>query len=259
MIDLPQQFHEDLSTCLNQLHSTGPLDTKHIRQTSHILRKWLVEGQINRLAKSANTKLMLPAYDTSEIVNAIGKTNTISYYCSGGIQIWDQPIRHLHLSFESVPSEGFIDVLNDAPITKFTPARFLKRKVIYFEDHWFSVKDVISIYANKFGGVHIDDYSKLNNKEKSLAHAAEYLQFVPESMIGSPELEREDAFLIPIKDKLIGNNTWTCLEIEVLAIAGSLTNVCDDQGHLLEYTTTPVSHFRKMMNLLKYGSIHNPE
>jgi hypothetical protein len=178
----------------------------------------------------------LPTLDTSEIVTAAAKDGTIRFFLTGGVMMDGEPIRGYYVAdspFEGKPPIP-IDTMSYAWLT---PARFLRMNRVLHGATWFNAEQVLRFVANKYGGVHFDD-SRDQPWHEELDRAAAFFT------IGNPDGLNERRLIetrTPLHSirlvlpKEVGH-LWTCLDIELLAIAQSLTNIrCNDQL-LFEWT-----------------------
>lgn len=228
----PRQKHleEDLATMADLLISKGPLPTRHVRSVAPaIVRKWLIDGNLNLLAKELSVTFELPTFDTSQVFSALQSAPHIKFFMAGGIPIGGVPIRWIYAS--SQPYSGEPDFPFDAPLTRLSPGKFLNTKRVFFEGQAFSTEQILLFVANKYGGIHFDE-QRDKPWQEPLERAANYMTF------GNPNNESEQRFIelgepggpcmfvIPNEK----GNLWSCLEIELLCAAQSLLNVhCNGQ------------------------------
>ena len=219
------QIHleEDLQT-LSEILITSPLPPRHVRAVCPaIVRKWLIEGNLNILAKELSVKFELPAYDTTLIFNRLVEVPEVNFYMAGGIYLGGSQVQSIYNS--SLPFDGSPAIPAYIDFSLLTPGKYLKSKRIYFEGDSFRTEQIISFIANKHGGVHFDEKREKDWKNK-LEIAANYMTF------GNPDNEKEPRVvenetngpcLIVVPSER--GNTWNCLEIEILSAAQSLLNV----------------------------------
>lgn len=222
---LQNHLEEDLATLLELLVCPGPLPPRHVRSVgSAIVRKWLLEGVLNKLAHEIGVRFELPAYDTSAVFSALPQVPEVNFYLAGGINLGGITVRSMYASSASFSGAPPIPV--ETEITMYTPGKFLGSKRIFFEGHSFSAEQVITLVANKHGGVHFDP-SREKPWQEHLERAAGYMTF------GNPNNEKDPRVvdlgepggpcLIVIPNEV--GNEWSCLEIEMLSAAQALLNV----------------------------------
>lgn len=222
---LQKQLEEDLATLLDILVQPGPLPPRHVRSVgSAIVRKWLVEGKLNDLGHDIGVKFELPAYDTSPVFSVLPNTPEIKIYISGGINLGGVPIRSMYVS--SSPYNGEMPIPAETESVLYSPGKFLGSKRVYFKGHTFTAEQIITFVANKHGGIHFDQ-----NREKPwqvhLETASSYMIFGNPSHEKEPsiiDLEGPEGACLVVIPSEVGN-TWSCLEIEMLAAAQALVNV----------------------------------
>ena len=224
------QLEEDLATIADLLISRGPLPTRHVRAVAPtIVRKWLIDGNLNLLAKELSVTFELPTYDTRQVFASLPSASNVNFFMAGGIPIGGIPIRWIYASAQ--PYTGQPDIPVDATRTKLSPGKFLQAKRVYFEGRAFSAEQILLFVANKCGGVHFDQ-QRDKPWHEPLERASQYMTFGNPNNESEPKLielgERGGPcmFVVP-KEK---GNLWSCLEIELLCAAESLLNVhCNGQ------------------------------
>ena len=225
-----KQLEEDLATIADLLITRGPLPTHHVRAVAPaIVRKWLIDGNLNQLAKELSVTFELPTYDTTQTFAKLSNASSVKFFMAGGIPIGGVPIRWVYASSQTY--SGQPDVPVEASRVKLNPGRFLQAKRVFFEGQAFSAEQILLFVANKGGGVHFDQ-RRDKPWHEPLERAAAYMTF------GNPNNEAEPRlvelgepggpcmFIVPNEK----GNLWSCLEIEVLCAAESLLNVhCNGQ------------------------------
>lgn len=140
------------------------------------------------------------------------------------------PIRGYYVA--DSPFEGRPPIpIDTMPTVHLAPSRFLKMKRVLHDAKWFNAEQVVQFVANKHGGVHFDE-SRDRPWHEELERAAAFFT------IGNPDGLTERQLIETrtpqhsirlILPKEIGH-LWTCLDIELLAVAQSLTNIhCNDR------------------------------
>lgn len=225
-----KQLEEDLATIADMLITREQLPTRHVRAVAPaIVRKWLIDGNLNQLAKELSVTFELPTYDTTHTFAELSKSSSVKFFMAGGIPIGGVPIRWVYASTKSYSGQPDIPVA--APRVRLNPGKFLQAKRVFFEGQAFSAEQILLFVANKGGGIHFDQ-QRDKPWHEPLERAAAYMTF------GNPNNETEAA-LVDLGDPggpcmfVVPNekgNLWSCLEIEVLCAAESLLNVhCNGQ------------------------------
>jgi hypothetical protein len=229
---LPRQSHleEDLATLADLLVSAGPLPIRHVRAVAPaIVRKWLIDGNLNLLARELGVSFELPTYDTSDVFRQLPTTKHINFFMAGGVLIGGVPIRWIYAS--SQPYTGNPDIPPEAPSVLLSPGKYLNSKRVFFEGQSFTTEQIVLFVANKCGGVHLDP-SRDKPWHEPLERAAGYMTFGNPHGEKTPRLvelgEAGGPCMIIVPNER--GNIWSCLEIELLCAAQSLLNVyCNGQ------------------------------
>jgi hypothetical protein len=208
-----------------------PLPPAHVRVTaSAVVRKWLIDGQLNRLSHALGTVLTLPTFDTSEVVAAMTTDTDVKFLLTGGVMMGGVPIRGYYVSDAPFRDRPSIPI-DSMPTVCLPPSRFLRMRRVYHDGEWFTVEQIVRLVANKLGGVHFDQ-SRERDWQPTLERAAEFFT------LGNPDGLREMQLIETRSPKHsiriivppeVGH-IWTCLDIELLAAAQAFINVqCDGQ------------------------------
>ncbi|PPC96084.1 MAG: hypothetical protein CTY32_06885 [Methylotenera sp.] len=234
MSTLQKHLEEDLATLHELLYTKGPLPPRHVRSVaSAIVRKWLVEGALNKLAHELSVKFELVAYGTSAVFDALPNAPEVNFFLAGGVNLNGLPIRSMYAS--RAPYTGNPPIPVDTPVEFFPPGKYLGSKRIYFEGNSFSAEQIITFVANKAGGVHLD-LRREKPWQEQLEQAAAYMTF------GNPNNETKrrivelgepggPCMLVLPKER---GNIWSCLEIEMLSAAQALLNVrCNGESLII--------------------------
>lgn len=232
---LQKHFEEDLATLHELLYTRGPLSPRHVRSVgSAIVRKWLVEGALNKLAHELSVKFEVVAYDTVAVFDALPNAPDVHFFLAGGVNLDGTPLRSMFASRS--PYTGAPPIPLETSVGTFSPGKYLGSKRLYFEGHSFSAEQIITFVANKHGGVHFDP-----RREKpwqlELERAATYMTFGNpnnESKRRIVELGEPGGPCMVVLPKERGN-VWSCLEIEMLSAAQALLNVHCNGIRLLEF------------------------
>lgn len=240
MSALKAQFEEDTRALVQFLNRRDPLPPSHVRIVAcAIVRKWLIDNQIAALSREVGCTFTLPILDTSKIAQAIASGASVSFFMAGGVIMDGVPIRGFYFSEE--PFEGSpkipIDSMNymDLP-----PKKFLKARRVYHMGEWFTTEQIIRFIANKYGGVHFDP-TRDKLWQRNLENASEFFT------VGNPNNLRESKVIETTspKHKVLlvlpkeAGHLWTCLDIELLAVAQSLINIRCNGVPLIEFSRRP--------------------
>lgn len=226
------QFEEDLAVLYDVLNTPSPLSPQKVRLVaSSTVRKWLLDGHINQLAKELDVLFELPAYDTTEVFKSIENGAPINFFLAGGIMLGGIPIRSMYSS--SIPFDGKPPIPADTPISLISPGKYINSKRLYHNGKSFSAERILLFVANKHGGVHLDFNRSAENER--LLQAANYMTFGNpngESKARVVELEGLGGRCMVVVPPEKGN-LWSALEIEMLSAAQSLLNIHCNRERLL--------------------------
>jgi len=220
---LNAQLEEDVLAFQSLLATNSILPAAAVRiVTASVLRKWLLDGWLNKLGVGLGISFTFPSLDTSVILRELEDHPEIEYFLSGGVWLGG------HL-FQGVYSSS-CEYIGTPPISidkmtwsNLSAKELLRSKKIYFRGEWFSVEKIIRHMAHKIGGVHFDT-SRKHLWEIGLDEAAAYLEF------GNPDFSSEMELVdygncMKIVFPRETGQVWNCIYVEMLATAGSFCNV----------------------------------
>lgn len=236
MQNLRQGFEEDAAALAEFLICPGPLRPSHVRvSASAVVRRWLLDGQLNRLSQELDGALTLPTVDTSSAVAEIAANPSVQFFMAGGVILDGEVLRGLYVS--DAPYEGCPPISGAGLGTSLLqPSRYLRSRRVFHKGQWFTAEQVIRFVANKHGGVHFD-MTREYEWQCSLENAARFF------VVGNPERLKErqiiegrspEHTILLVLPREVGF-VWSCLEIELLSAAQSLVNVNLDGEPLLEW------------------------
>lgn len=238
---LKTQFEEDLAALAEILVRSDPLPPSHVRVTAcAIVRKWLLDGQLNKLANHLGVTFTLPGLDTSAVVSAIERDGDIKFFLTGGVVLDGVPISGFYVSDAAFTGQPALPIHQMSGVV-FRPSRYLKAPRVYHDGVWFNVEQIVRYMANKRGGVHFDEHLQ-HDWERRLSEAAEF--FTLGNPDGHDRLEivetrspRHHVHLVLPRE--VGH-VWSCLDVELLSVAQALVNVyCNDERLLTWSTEAP--------------------
>lgn len=127
---------------------TSPVDLRH---ASAILRRWIVEGTLQRVTSPRLGKLNVLAIDNNPVYREARK-GKIATFVSGGAQIHGISIAAILINNGTTPSD--LDNYHPDTLEGFSLETFAKQKVIYINETWITRREVIKFVANVAEGVH---------------------------------------------------------------------------------------------------------
>lgn len=142
-------FVEDLES-LKQTFSSEPTDPAKLRHASVVLRRWLVEGLLARLASPRIGRLYIDTIDNRVIHGQANEVDTQFFQSAGAM------VHGIWLSGIMLSDPYFAKRLNYLPDKRIVLKidDFRKQRVIYSLGRWFSRDQVIKFVANVADGVH---------------------------------------------------------------------------------------------------------
>lgn len=256
MRSLKKQFEEDTDGLVRFLIRDDPLPPSHVRiVAAGIVRKWLLDNKVSELAREVGCDFTLPVLDTSQIESKITAGASVRFFMAGGVVLNGSPIRGCYVSDEPFRGEVLIpvDTLTHVDVHL---GKFLSAKRVFHEGHWFTTEQIIRFMANKAGGVHFDR-SRTQPWQDNLERASAYFTVGnPNNLSSMGIVESSDPpsqvhLVLPLE---IGH-TWTCLDIELLAVAQSLVNIRCNSVPLINWfeqstpdeARSPFSRFRNWL------------
>jgi len=147
-IETAESFAEDVAH-IRRLLVDLKVERGDIRRLSAILRRYLVEGTLGKIARPRIGKFKLRAPNNDPIYSAITADNT-DVFISGGAHLFGFAFRAMCSAHPSVVFKNF-DPDKDIELKL---DRFLTQKVIFWRGVWISRNDVIKYIANVAEGVH---------------------------------------------------------------------------------------------------------
>lgn len=233
---LVDQLYEDLEGLTNLLISKEPLPPSNVRiVASSIIRKWLVDGLINKLSALNGATFSFASHDTTEIVKTINDNSNITFFTTGGIFLGGHPIKGIYTSNSPSNKDRTAELPIDMPYKLFKPSELLKSKRIYYNRQWFDFENIIRFVANKAGGIHFD-IKREAGWQNEIERASKYFVFGnPDNLekveIIEPYNEKHQILLVLPKER---NFLWTCLDVELLSIAQAFGNIHIDGEKIIK-------------------------
>lgn len=219
---LRSQLSEDLDAIASLLVRKDALPPAHVRIiTSSILRKWLVDGWVEKFSGLVGQRIEFPTLCTTEIVAAIDGRSDIQYFAAGGVNLNGKPFTGLYSS--KADWDGKIPIpIDSMPIVYLKASKLLRQKRVFFDGSWFTLENIIRFTSNKYGGIHFDPARKFD-WERKLEAAALFFEFG--NPLHADEMGLIDAgeslrLVLPLERGYI----WNCLHLEMLAAAQAFSN-----------------------------------
>ena len=204
--ELARVFDADLDELVDLCFPHNkPVAEAKIRQMAAILRRWLVDGDLQLLLNPLKASACFHVQDTNAVQAYAAKSGAFNYLLTAHVMMDGRPVRFIYdspLEPEEVDRSGMSDKHIGLNLKKF-----LAQPRMFHDGHWFSTGQIIRFVANKLGGNHLDfdregewerldranDYFKYGGPllDAVPGNATIYLQFEPESreIIGGAHLE----------------------------------------------------------------------
>lgn len=196
-----------------------PISEGDVRSASAILRRWINEGNIGKLANELRCVPTFPVLDNAKAVSAIKANGSVAYFLTGGVYFDGRPLQAFFFTPER--DEALDQVwAEQTEYVYVNTGTFKSQPRVYHDGLFFKTEEIIKFVANKLGGVHHD--FRRDEREELMERAARFMTFGgPRSPLGSPgfhlAVESGDA------DPLTG------FHVEVIAAAASFLN-CQMNG-----------------------------
>lgn len=204
--ELVRVFEADLDELVDLCFPHNkPVAEAKIRQTAAILRRWLVDGDLQLLLNPLKASACFHVQDTSAVQAYAAKSGAFRYLLTAQVMMDGQPVRFIYDS-PLKPEEVDRSVMQDK-FVGLNLRKFLAQPRMLHDGHWFSTGQIIRFVANKLGGNHLDfdregewerldranDYFKYGGPllDEVPGNATIYLQFEPASreIIGGAHVE----------------------------------------------------------------------
>lgn len=147
---------EDLGR-LAQLWQRDDLSNADIRNSSHIVRRLLIHGDIIKSAAPRSMRLVFVAPDNQPMIRAT-RNRHVDFWQSGGTTVFGVWIRAsmLHRTPQSV-TDPYFHGWNPDQTIELRLDSFLRQAVFGYMGETATRHDVITYVANKAGGPHFDE------------------------------------------------------------------------------------------------------
>lgn len=171
---------EDFSV-LRDIHEKAETRAVDLRHASAILRRWLVEDQLSRVGNPRVGRLHIMTIDNNPIYREARRGEIVSFVSGGAI------IHGVYLACGMMNRGERSLELADYHPEKLETLRletFLKQRVIYYQEDWFTRQQIIKYIANADHGVH--GHGPREDWEKRLS---QFRQEISVSLIDGPDGE----------------------------------------------------------------------
>lgn len=174
--NLKKIFEDDIQNLLELTFPNGPVQERHVRQASVIVRRWLCDNELNKLNSYMRSTITFPVLKDKDVLDQASMDPDVDYYLSAGVKFDGKPIWALyHSNSEEAPN--WLAMLQGLDVEDTKLSKALKRPVLFFDDSVFTMDEVLRFACNKLGGAHLD--SSRDEKTQKLDDAHRYLTFGP--------------------------------------------------------------------------------
>jgi hypothetical protein len=161
---------------IHEKAETRPVDLRH---ASAILRRWLVEEQLSRVGNPRVGRLHIMTIDNNPIYREARRGDIVSFVSGGAM------IHGFYLACGMMKNGRRPLELADYHPDNLETLRldtFLKQRVIYYQEDWFTRQQIIKFIANADHGVH--GHGPREEWEKRLS---QFRQEISVSLIDGPD------------------------------------------------------------------------
>jgi hypothetical protein len=125
-----------------------------IRLLATILRKWLVNGDLQALLSQTRSSATFPVNGHQRALSYISENDDFTFFLTGGMKFNGQPTGYF---YESPLDAVDIDRALLKPTQTFLSLKKFKAQPrVFFQKKWFSTEIIVKYVANKLGGAHLD-------------------------------------------------------------------------------------------------------
>lgn len=220
-------FEEDVRSLVELTFPNGPVQYRHVRQASVIVRRWLCDNELRRITDEIQVPVTFPMLNDTSIFERIKDDPDIDYYLSAGVKFDGIPVRTLYHSNADEPPK-WVHELNSQRRELVKLSKMMKRPVLHFKGNNFSMAKTLRFACNKLGGAHFDP--SRDEEEKILDSAARYLTF------GPPEnsLETGEVGEIHLPLEPTGSEALSGIAVVIIVAASMMVNIHVDGAPLFE-------------------------
>ncbi|CWP12500.1 hypothetical protein [Neisseria meningitidis] len=144
--ELQKLLEEDISTLTETLICADALPPRYVRSiATPIVRRWLIDKQLNILAKEIGLTIELPILDTSLVFEKLSTLeNKVNFYMAGGVYLGGEFISSIYHSSQEFSGEPIIYA---EPNIILCPAeKFLTLKRVFHNGNIFNMNQIITFY-----------------------------------------------------------------------------------------------------------------
>ncbi len=226
-LKLMKLFDEDVRSLIELTYPNGPVQYRHVRQASVIVRRWLCDNELRRITDQIQVPVTFPMLKDTSIFEKIRDDPDIDYYLSAGVKFDGKPIWALYHSHADEPP-NWVHELSSQRIELVKLSKLMKRPVLHFNGEDFSMERTLRFACNKLGGAHFDP--SRDEQEEKLDLAARYVTFGPPE--NSLEPGEAGEIHLPLEPK--GSEVLSGIAVVIIVAASMMVNIHFDGQPLFE-------------------------
>lgn len=218
-----------------------PVSEAHIRLMAVTLRRWLVDGDLQKLLAPLRQSALFEVQGNRQAQAYVAKSGGLRYYLTAGIRANGQPVSHI---YESQLPEAAVDRnFMQEGRARLTLKKFLAQPRLHHDGHWFNTGQILRFVANKLGGNHLD--FERSGEWARLEAANAFLRYGGPALAEPPEGSEVYLILEPLSEEVIGG-----VHLEVIAAAASFVQM-EIGGEQLCTLQTEASLFGRLYKLFR--------
>lgn len=210
------------------LPTNHPVSEAHIRLMAVILRRWLVDGDLQKLLQPLKKTALFDVQGNTQAYAYAVKSTAFRYYLTGGIRVNGRPISHIYES-ESEASDVDQSFMQEGRAS-VSLKKFLAQPRLLHCGQWFNTGQILRFAANKLGGNHLD--FDRSGEWAQLDAANSFLRFGGPALRQPPEGCEVYLIIEPSSEEIIG-----AVHLEVIAAAASFVQMSIGGEQLCELQT----------------------
>lgn len=226
-LELVNLFEDDVKSLVELTFPNGPVQNRHVRQASVIVRRWLCDNELRRITDQVRVPVTFPMLNDTNIFKRIEDDVDIDYYLSAGVRFDGKPVWALYHSNANEPPK-WAHELGSQRVEYMKLGKIMKRPVLHFRGENFSMEKTLRFACNKLGGAHFDPSRDEN--EKKLDSAARYLTFGP----SEDSLQAGEAGEIHLPLEPTGSEVLSGIAVVVIVAASMIVNIHFDGEPFVE-------------------------
>jgi len=91
-LNLMNLFEEDVRSLIELTFPNGPVQYRHVRQASVIVRRWLCDNELRRITDQIQVPVTFPMLNDTSIFEKVRADPDVDYYLSAGVKFDGKPV-----------------------------------------------------------------------------------------------------------------------------------------------------------------------